>query len=125
MAVNFYAGDSFNYAGALNFPKNNPPGYNGTSGPKGNQPDYSLWSIVAKMYDASGDTELYTFQVVNLSNPEQPDTNGLYTVQAPNSDTALWKPGKVQIILQASISAGDTRTSDPMWFRILKNPMIK
>lgn len=125
MAVNFYAGDTFNFAGALNFPGHNPAGFNGTSGTRGNQPDYSLWSITAKMFDATGDDELYTFQVTNLSNAALPETNGLYTVQAPSSDTALWKPGKVQIIVQLTISAGATQTSDPMWFRILKNPAIK
>jgi hypothetical protein len=105
MAINFYSGQTFNGAGCLAYSGNPVPGYYGTSGLNGNQPDFSQWIITAGLYDQSGNL-LYSFQVTNLANIAYPATNGTYTVFAPSGDTAQWPVGKAQVLVQATSSGG-------------------
>jgi hypothetical protein len=107
MAINFYSGQTFNGAGCLAYSGNPVPGYYGTSGLNGNQPDFSQWIITAGLYDQSGNL-LYSFQVTNLANIAYPATNGTYTVFAPSGEVVLQSTvaqcGIELSVIQCSIS---------------------
>lgn len=125
MAFNFFAGQTFNGAGSLGFVGNVTPGYYGTSGTNASQPDFSQWSISAALYDATGESLIYQFQVTNQSNTALADTNGLYTVTAPAGDTAQWPIGKAQFCVKAVAADGSVIYGEPQWYRVVKNPMLK
>jgi len=120
MAFKFYQGQTFNGAGCLAF---TGPVASGTSGVNGNQPDFSQWALTASLYDQTGDTQIYSFTVLNQSNTAVPNTNGLYTVTAPSGDTAQWPIGKAQFILLATAPDGSVIPSDPVWYRITASPL--
>ncbi|WP_179400667.1 hypothetical protein [Burkholderia guangdongensis] len=123
MAFNFYAGQTFNGAGNLAFVGNFTPGYYGTYGVTGNQPDFSQWVISASLYDATGQTLIYNFKVTNLSDPALPNTNGLYMITAISGDTAQWVIGKAQFVVKAVAADGSEILGEPIWYRIVKHPM--
>ncbi|WP_250866188.1 hypothetical protein [Caballeronia sp. INSB1] len=108
MALNFYVGQDFNGAGRIGYAGNPTPGYYGTYGENGNQPDFSQWSITAGVYTQKGKL-VYTFDVVNLSNLAVPKTNGCYQVFGPGADTAIWPVQKLQVLVKAVSSGFDAR----------------
>ncbi|MCI1046951.1 hypothetical protein [Caballeronia zhejiangensis] len=121
MAVNFFAGDSFNYTGFLNL--DGVAG--GTFGVAGNQPDYSQWSIQCGLFNEGATTQVGFFTVTNLSDPNVPATNGLYQLSAPASATALWPVGKAEFWITARGPDGTTISANPWWYSIKANPLSK
>jgi hypothetical protein len=122
MAFDFYAGTTFNYSGTLAFEGGIPTG---TYGVNGNQPDFSLWAVQVGLFDAEAVTQIGTFQVTNLSNPEVPATNGLIQITATANATAAWPVGKAQFWISAVGPDGTTVSTSPFWYRIKANPLTQ
>ncbi|MEX3923089.1 hypothetical protein AB4Y36_03570 [Paraburkholderia sp. BR10936] len=122
MAYDFYAGSTFNFTGSLQLVG---PTVAGTSGVNGNQPDFSQVTVTAGMYDQTGETLLSAITVLNLAMLSNPETNGLFTLNANAATTATWPPGKAQFILQIIMQDGSKLISDPIWFRIKASPIAQ
>ncbi|MEZ0602965.1 hypothetical protein ACAX43_12540 [Paraburkholderia sp. IW21] len=122
MAVDFYAGTTFSYAGTLALEGGVA---SGTSGVNGDQPDFSQWSIQVGLFDAEAETQIGSFSVTNLSDPTVPTTNGLFQITAAASATATWPVGKAQFWISAKGPDGTTLSCQPFWYRIKANPLSK
>jgi hypothetical protein len=122
VAVDFYAGTTFNYSGTLAL-EGGVAG--GTFGVNADQPDFSQWNVQAGLFDSEGVTQIGTFQITNLSNPSVPDTNGLFQITASATATASWTVGKAAFWISAIGPDGTTLSVNPFWFRIKANPLTQ